>query len=374
MDSAALQLLETRLSRLKTDHVGNIIAAANAALEQFEPTRRATYTDSLAAYCKSASAELNAYCTLVGEEVLSLASQLLQPLSEEAKARVLEIASQAFDDSLYPNRFKLQETAMARKGQRYGQSTDTWGQRTDIEYSLHQVGTSNVIRQTVTKLADQLELVRLRSLREATASLPISGGMLMPFADLMNDTIDILRTDGTKHTGLKASVQRNKVFMDAGKVLVQPDDLIIRRMSNGGEETYRVIDPGFYEAFHGIKAHYQMEVQKLGLPEAKSAVQHITYNINGNNARINQNSVDNSTNVVHVDSRAIQYIDALRQELAQTQLSESGKATALEIVDEVEEAFRSGRPKKSVVSALLNSLPQAANIATIVASIFDLLK
>lgn len=189
----------------------------------------------------------------------------------------------------------------------------------------------------------------------------------------MNDTVDVLKTDGTRIIGLKASVQRSKVFMDAGSLLIQSNDLIVRRMSNGAEETYRVIDPGFHEAFHGIKAHYQMEVQKLGLPEAKSAVQSITYNITGNNARINQHSVDNSTNVVQIDARAIQHIKTLRKELDQAKISKSDKANALEIIDEVEDAFRSGRPKKPVVSALLNSLPHVANVASIVATLLSLL-
>lgn len=194
----------------------------------------------------------------------------------------------------------------------------------------------------------------------------------MPFKSLMNDTIDIIKGDGTKLSGIPASVQKTKVHMDADGLLVEPEDLIIRRMSNGAEETYRVIDPGFHERFHSIPAHYQMDVQKLGIPEAKKAVQHITYNISGNNARVNQNSVDNSINVVKIDTKAAEYIDELRKEISRSNLSTSEKQDAIEIIDDVDEAFRSGNPKKSVVSALLKSLPQAANVATIVSAIIDL--
>lgn len=194
----------------------------------------------------------------------------------------------------------------------------------------------------------------------------------MSFADLMNDTVDLLKSDGTKKTGLKASVQRSNVFMEANDVMVEPEDLIIRRMSNGAEETYRVIDPGFHEDFHGIKAHYQMEVHKLGLPEAKSAVQSITYNITGSNARINQNSIDNSTNVVQFDAEAIQYVAALRKEINDSNLSAAEKVEAKEVIDEIDSAFSSGNPKKSVVTALLKALPHTANIASIVASLVAL--
>ena len=194
----------------------------------------------------------------------------------------------------------------------------------------------------------------------------------MAFDDMMNDTIDLLKTDGTKKTGLKASVQKSKIFMEANGILVEPQDLIIRKMSTGGEETYRVIDPGFFEGFGGINAHYQMDVHKLGLPEAKSAVQNITYNITGNNARVNQSSIDNSTNVVQFDARAIQYVEALRKEIDRLNLSASEKVEANEIIDDVDSAFRSGKPRRSVVSALLKALPQAANVASIVSALASL--
>ena len=194
----------------------------------------------------------------------------------------------------------------------------------------------------------------------------------MAFANLMNDTIELLKKDGTKKTGLKASVQKSKIFMEANGILVEPQDLIIRKMSTGGEETYRVIDPGFFEDIGAINAHYQMEVQKLGLPEAKSAVQNITYNITGINARVNQNSIDNSTNVLQVDARAIQYIEALRREIDSLDLSASEKVEANEIIDDVDSAFRSGNPKRSVVTALLKALPQAANVASIVSALLCL--
>jgi hypothetical protein len=194
----------------------------------------------------------------------------------------------------------------------------------------------------------------------------------MTFDDWMNDPIELLKTDGTKKTGLMASVQKNTIFMEANDILVEPRDLIIRKISAGGEETYQVIDPGFFEDSGSFSAHYQMEVRKLGLPEATSAVQNITYNITGNNARVNQGSIDNSTNAVQIDARAIPHVEALRKEIGKLNLSASEKAEANEIIDDVDSAFRSGTPKRSVVTALLKALPQAANIATIVSALASL--
>ena len=191
----------------------------------------------------------------------------------------------------------------------------------------------------------------------------------MPFQNLMNDKIDILKKDGTKIAGLKASVQRNRIFMNAGKILIESGDLIQRHMSNGAEETYRVVDPGFYEGLGGIPANYQMTVGKLGVPEAKQALQSITYNISGNNARVNQNSIDNSTNIVKVDAQLDEQIAALRKAIDKLQLPDEQRTSSHEIIDSVEEQFKSGAPKKSVITALLNALPQIASVAEIVATI-----
>jgi hypothetical protein len=157
--------------------------------------------------------------------------------------------------------------------------------------------------------------------------------------------------------------------MDAGNVRIDSGDLILRKMSNGGQETHEVIDPVFYEI---PGTHYQMRVKKLGIPEVERAMQNITYNINGNNARINQSSIDNSTNVVNIDARASHYIQELRYELEKINLSNNEKQNAMEVLDEVSDKIQSGHPKKSVISALLSSLPQAANIASIVLALIAL--
>ncbi len=98
----------------------------------------------------------------------------------------------------------------------------------------------------------------------------------MPFKDLLTDTISLLKNNGERVDNIQSSVQTNKIFIDRSDILIEPGDLIQRNMSNGGEETFQVIDPGFHEEFHRIPAGYQMRVKKLGLPEAKKAIQSIT--------------------------------------------------------------------------------------------------
>ena len=140
---------------------------------------------------------------------------------------------------------------------------------------------------------------------------------------------------------------------------------MLRELSNGTEETYEVIDPGFHEEFDLIPAGYQMDVKKLGRPEATNAIQSITYNVTGNNTRINQNSVDHSVNVVRTNSDVAENLETLWQEIRRLIEDDAQRSDALEIVDAIEQQFNSGTPKKPVVRTLVQGLPAAGNIASI---------
>lgn len=185
----------------------------------------------------------------------------------------------------------------------------------------------------------------------------------MSFASLLTDRVSVLKPDGTRFDNIAASVQTKKVFINQSTPLIEPGDLIVRSMSNGAEETMRVLDPGFHEQFHGIPAGYQMTVEKLGLPEAKKAVQSITYNVHGSNARINHQSIDNSTNIVQDSGDVGRLIAELRKAINEAGLPNSDKTDALDIIEGVEAHFSSAKPKRSVVTAMLSALPVVATIA-----------
>jgi hypothetical protein len=137
-------------------------------------------------------------------------------------------------------------------------------------------------------------------------------------------------------------------------------------------ETFKVVDPVFYE--HGPGGpHYQAKVSKLGIPEAAEAVQHITYNVSGHNSRVNVGSTDNSTNTVTLNGDLAERLAELQREIETLNLGAQEKSEALEVVDAVREQISTGRPKKSVVSALLASLPHVGNVLKIATSIGTLL-
>jgi hypothetical protein len=84
----------------------------------------------------------------------------------------------------------------------------------------------------------------------------------MSFDDFMTDRVTLIKQSGERVPDIPASVQRNKVFVNDASFVIEPGDLLERVASNGLRETYEVIDPGFYENFHGIEAHYQITVRR----------------------------------------------------------------------------------------------------------------
>lgn len=189
------------------------------------------------------------------------------------------------------------------------------------------------------------------------------------------DKVSLIKQDGSRVDEIVSTVSgSNLIVIKGGKQIIDIGDLLVRKLSNGAEETYQVVDPKYYETTPGSTGpHYQLKVKKLGVPEAAAAVQHIVYNVSGNNSRVNVGSVDNSTNVIRVDEGVSAQIEILRAEVSSLGLTLEQQAESIEVLESVVDQFKSGKPKRSVVMALLNALPQAATIATATAKIAALL-
>ena len=187
----------------------------------------------------------------------------------------------------------------------------------------------------------------------------------MALERLLTDTVTLIKQDGTTVEGMKASVQSRKIIVLGQEPLIESGDHVRRKMSNGGEETYEVVDPGFHEGLGGIPAGYQMEVRKLGVPEAKGIVQSVTYNVTGTNARINQNSMDQSVNVIGAQTGVAEKIEELREEIGRVIQDESDRSEALDVVDEIERQLASRSPRTAIVRALVRGLPAGGSIASI---------
>lgn len=258
-----------------------------------------------------------------------------------------------FNEGSYADKLEMYIESLGRSAGRYGMQFRPQDHRSDLAVALYRVGLSSALATARANIAADMQF--LLSRRSSTVDL----------SSLMKDKITVLKKNGDRVEGVKAVVSSDSVVANAAGVLIEPGDLLRRHMSNGAEETFEVIDPGFHEAFHAIPAGYQMKVRKLGLPEAERAVQSITYNLSGPNARINQHSVDNSTNSVAVNPDAIALIGALRSEIDRLQLADDKRSDAVAVVDAVEHQVQGGKPSKVVITTLLKALPHVASVATI---------
>ena len=189
------------------------------------------------------------------------------------------------------------------------------------------------------------------------------------FGEFAKDNISIVKKNGQKFEGLKASVQKGKVYLWNSSIFVEPNDLILRHMSNGGAETFEVVEPGFFEAVMDFEAHYQMTVRRLGEAEASKAVQNVTYIFHGDNARVNNQSVDHSVNSVAHNNKFSSVVSELRSEIEKLDISAADRQEAFEVLGELETQLKLPAPKKTIIKGLIAALPSFDSIASIGASI-----
>ena len=83
------------------------------------------------------------------------------------------------------------------------------------------------------------------------------------FETLETDTISIIKQNGETFENIKASVQKNKIFISSPKFVIEKNDKILRKTSIGGEENYLVTNAVFQEAFVTIPTFYNLEVKRV---------------------------------------------------------------------------------------------------------------
>ena len=241
----------------------------------------------------------------------------------------------------------------------------------------------------------------------------------MVFSDLMNDSVELRKTDGSTDSHLRASVQGSRIYMNAGRLPIGIGDIITRHLSTGVTEAYRVVDPGFYEAAHGLPAHYQMKVvrvesttmaeeeiseerrsalfrqwEELGLSIVRQdlangghryvggppstrrlAMQWVkmkereaekpNVQVSGPNARVNINSTDRSTNVAVGGN-----VFASLREAIQRDVADAGERERLgPLVD----ALESAKDRTSFMSAYQKLIASAADHMTVLAPLLPAL-
>jgi hypothetical protein len=123
-----------------------------------------------------------------------------------------------------------------------------------------------------------------------------------PFSQLMKDVVVLVKPDGSRIEAIKASVQRDKIMVFDDSLVIEEGDTIERERPGGIIERYTVIDTGYQNRLYQIPAHYNLEVRKeTAIPRAHPGPSH-NYFLTGPNSRVNNNSIDVSTNIATMPS------------------------------------------------------------------------
>ncbi len=173
---------------------------------------------------------------------------------------------------------------------------------------------------------------------------------------LCNEKVTVERTaDGSRHESVSARVTNDHIVIPDASVRLAPDDVVLRELPSGEVERFVVTDPGFHQEFHGIPAHYQATYRREGTaPEGQPGY---VLNVTGQNPRVNINSTDNSTNVVHYQPQQMvqlaEELLTLREELLRRARS-SEDYVAIGAVSQAEIAAKAGDSTKlgNVLSTL----------------------
>jgi hypothetical protein len=108
--------------------------------------------------------------------------------------------------------------------------------------------------------------------------------------------LSLMKQAGTRINDINAHVQPTMIFIDDATLPIEEGDRFLRRLPNGLEESYLVLDRGYWDG-PGMRPHYQVKVRKETSISVERQAATI-YNVRGANPRVSVNSWDASVNVV----------------------------------------------------------------------------
>ncbi|MFG1312048.1 hypothetical protein [Xanthobacter autotrophicus] len=185
----------------------------------------------------------------------------------------------------------------------------------------------------------------------------------MPFADMMNDFVTLVKADGTvAKENMSASVQNGKIFTMDTSIPIEPGDHFLRTLPNGLVEDFIIDDPNYYAEFGSIPASYQTKVHRSRQPAAQpqTVINNITNHVSGPNSRVNISSTDNSMNIVQ-ELPILKVADIVTQIRPALASLPEHQRTAMEApVVLLEDEIRSSQPDQSRMREALRSIKTIA--------------
>ena len=122
-----------------------------------------------------------------------------------------------------------------------------------------------------------------------------------PLSLFANDTIKLIKKDGSEIENIKAQVQPKYILIYDVSICFDEGDIITRDLPNKKVEYYRIINPIYDNGFKSIPPFYKLEVEKTTTPPKRPSV-NIINNINASDhSKVLVGSIDNSVNITSQD-------------------------------------------------------------------------
>lgn len=185
------------------------------------------------------------------------------------------------------------------------------------------------------------------------------------FGSFPQEDFEIVSAEGESRGKVKGIFSSKSITIPNADAIIMVGDELRRRIQNGTEEVYEVVDPVFYATHHTIPAHFQVKIRRKGIFEPGRGGNY-TIHVAGANSRVNINSSDSSLNVVS-ENRLFQ--DMRTAIAAQVEDSEQ-KAILLSKVAALEAA---GSDKSSFLRGYQDLMANAANHMTVLAPFLPML-
>jgi hypothetical protein len=150
--------------------------------------------------------------------------------------------------------------------------------------------------------------------------------------------ISLVKQDGTRINDINAHVQPTMIFIDDASLPIEEGDRFLRRLPNGLEERYLILDRGYWDG-PGMRPHYQVKVRKETSINVERQAATI-YNVQGANPRVRVNSLDASVNVV--TTSATRVFEQLKQAVTDNVPDDNHQGELLRHVEDLERAQGTG--------------------------------
>lgn len=157
-----------------------------------------------------------------------------------------------------------------------------------------------------------------------------------PFDGFPKSDFEVISPEGEVRGSGKGIFTGRMIAVFDETLLVFAGDEIRRRLPNGADEVFEVIDPTFFGAMDSLPGHFQIDVRRKGsFPHGKGG--HMNITVTGDNARVNIGSTDNSTNTVNHGALFADIIAAIERGVPDDQ-----RGVLIEAVRDMERAQGTG--------------------------------